>query len=191
MTGIYDASDQARNNFWAWLLYETQMNRWDTYRAGFDTIYSDGVSMCGLLALPNAQHKAVIYSRMSLPHTYNETEATAIHMAAVRALCPHRMAGTLPTAFDRNVEAAFGQLQSYRMADGSVLNRFDVGWAGKFSCWYLDSYVPAGLEAFLRQNSATVRVADPRVDVRIMKEVVRAAVGQQCIPHMGKVTQSW
>ena len=189
---LFNNSPEAAANFRLWIEYETPPSYWNKYATSkvvADQLLIDGKAVC-IMLFEGRQHETTVTVMQDLRFGHNKTEAEAIHMAAVQALCPHLMGG-LPTTFDRNVEAAFGQLQSYRMGDGSLLSRFDVGWAGKFSCHYLESGgVPASLKQWLRQYAARVRVADPRVSERVLEEVVRAAVGQLCIPQMGKVQWS-
>ena len=189
---LFNKSPEAAANFRLWIEYEMPPSYWNKYATSkvvADQLLTDGKAVCIMLS-GGRQHETTVTVMQDLRFGHNKTEAEAIHMAAVQALCPHLMGG-LPTTFDRNVEAAFGQLQSYQMADGSLLSRFDVGWAGKFSCHYLESgAVPASLKQWLRQYAGRVRVADPRVGERVLEQVVRAAVGQLCIPQMGKVQWS-
>ena len=191
---LFNGSPEAASLFRWWIQYETPLEYWNKYATSqqvADKLYLDGKGVCVSLS-QGVRHDTTISVLQKLPYDYNATEAAAIHMAAVQALCPHRQAGTDRTAIDKNASIAFAAVPRFQMADGTFLQVYDVVWAGKFACYYLERNGFRGLEGFLRQYPATVKVADPRLHTTVMEQVVAAATRSQCFPQSSLVmSQPW
>jgi hypothetical protein len=177
---IFDASQQAFDNFISWFVYET-MEATDFPGKNGDTVYADGVAMCGQIRLN--KNPRDLMSEASGLKGYSGTGAAALYKATINALCPWHNLG-YQTYFDRNVvsmKTGVDRLISWNPQPPTI---YEYGYLAREVCTYLKYYQTNGLEehmlGLVNKDAAANLLAYTNNDQRFRKILVHQAVLGVC-----------
>lgn len=144
---IFDASQQAADNFKLWIEYESSPAL-DPAKQFEQHTYPDGVSVSAR-TMVGAQPSAIQTGLQG--KGWSGTGAAAVIKAALQALCPDRNPG-YRTAFDRSVASAQYVLRAELPWTGPEPGEYQVGWFAKLSCAHLRQRGIDGFEALLHSH---------------------------------------
>lgn len=145
---VYDASQEAADNYRAWLDYELDSEA-DRQRDFDRDAYPDGVMVCAQFAL--RAEPSETEARLKTKG-WSGTGAAAVVKAALEALCAQFNTG-YQTRFDRDVAAAGAVLGTVMTWPGGPPAFYELGYFMKSACGFLRATgSAAGLEAFLHSH---------------------------------------
>ncbi|MDB5162977.1 MAG: hypothetical protein JWN28_584 [Candidatus Saccharibacteria bacterium] len=138
-TGIYDSSQAAHDNFYAWWRYEAVAAQ--DGRLSFEKIvYPMGAIACGRIAAGSSPEMTATH--LDKNYAVTGSGAQGVVVGALNALCPRYNTG-YQSFFDQNAQA-YVEAVAERYTLNPPHAVFDYGWFMKETCAYLATSTRAG-----------------------------------------------